>query len=147
MRIVSILFIFVINISCNTVSENTKEELNQIAISLEKTACFGTCPVFKIKIYNNGDAIFEGKKFVKKTGLIKFKVKQNEIQKILAKAKNIKFTKMLNEYTEKITDLPTTYIQIKEKKIKDYYGAPKKLKDLEKLIEEIVLNKLNLDSF
>ena len=54
---------------------------------------------------------------------------------------------MLNEYTEKITDLPTTYIQIKEKKIKDYYGAPKKLKDLEKLIEEIVLNKLNLDSF
>ena len=147
MRIVSILFIFVINISCNTVSENTKEELNQIAISLEKTACFGTCPVFKIKIYNNGDAIFEGKKFVKKTGLIKFKVKQNEIQKILAKAKNIKFTKMLNEYTEKITDLPTTYIQIKEKKIKDYYGAPKKLKDLEKLIEEIVLKTLKLDSF
>lgn len=147
MRSISVLFIFLINISCNTVSENTKEKLNQLAISLEKTACFGTCPVFKIKIYNNGDAIFEGKKFVKKTGLIKFKVKQNEIQKILAKAKNIKFTKMLNEYTEKITDLPTTYIQIKEKKIKDYYGAPKKLKDLEKLIEEIVLNKLNLDSF
>ena len=147
MRSISVLFIFLINISCNTVSENTKEKLNQLAISLEKTACFGTCPVFKIKIYNNGDAIFEGKKFVKKTGLIKFKVKQNEIQKILAKAKNIKFTKMLNEYTEKITDLPTTYIQIKEKKIKDYYGAPKKLKDLEKLIEEIVLKNLNLDSF
>ena len=147
MRSISVLFIFLINISCNTVSENAKEKLKQLAVSLEKTACFGTCPVFKIKIYKNGDAIFEGKKFVKKTGLIKFKVKQNEIQKILAKAKNIKFTKMLNEYTEKITDLPTTYIQIKEKKIKDYYGAPKKLKDLEKLIEEIVLNKLNLDSF
>jgi len=147
MRIVSVLFIFLINISCNTVSENTKEELNQLVISLEKTACFGTCPIFKIKIYNNGEAIFEGKKFVKKIGLIKFKINQKEIQKILAKARNIKFTKMLNEYTERITDLPTTYIQIKEKKIKDYYGAPKKLKDLEKLIEEIVLKKLNLDSF
>jgi hypothetical protein len=54
---------------------------------------------------------------------------------------------MLDEYSEKITDLPTTYIQIKEKKIKDYFGAPKKLKDLETLIEEIVLNKLNLNSF
>ena len=147
MRILSVLFIFLIIISCNTVLENTKEKLNKLTISLEKTACFGTCPVFKIKIFNNGDAIFEGKKFVKKKGLIKFKISQKEIQKILAKARNIKFTKMLNEYSEKITDLPTTYIQIKEKKIKDYYGAPKKLKDLEKLIEEIVLNKLNLDSF
>ena len=58
MRSISVLFMFLINISCNTVSENTKEKLNQLAISLEKTACFGTCPVFKIKIYNNGDAIF-----------------------------------------------------------------------------------------
>jgi len=146
MRILSVLFIFLI-ISCNTVSKSTKEELNQLTISLEKTACFGTCPVFKIKIFKNGKGIFEGKKSVKKTGLIDFKLSQKEIQKILVKAENIKFSEMLDEYSEKITDLPTTYIQIKEKKIKDYFGAPKKLKDLETLIEEIVLNKLNLNSF
>ncbi|MGY8932421.1 MAG: DUF6438 domain-containing protein [Flavobacteriales bacterium] len=146
MRILSVFFIFLI-ISCNTVSKSTKEELNQLTISLEKTACFGTCPVFKIKIFKNGKGIFEGKKFVKKPGLIDFKLSQKEIQKILVKAENIKFSKMLDEYSEKITDLPTTYIQIKEKKIKDYFGAPKKLKDLETLIEEIVLNKLNLNSF
>ena len=46
----------------------------------------------------------------------------------MSKAENIKFSEMLDEYSEKITDLPTTYIQIKEKKIKDYFGAPKKLK-------------------
>ena len=146
MRSLSVLFIFLI-ISCNTVSKSTKDELNQLTISLEKTACFGTCPVFKIKIFKNGKGIFEGKKFVKKTGLIDFKLSQQEIQKILVKAENIKFPEMLDEYSEKITDLPTTYIQIKEKKIKDYFGAPKKLKDLETLIEEIVLNKLNLNSF
>ena len=146
MRSLSVLFIFLI-ISCNTVSKSTKDELNQLTISLEKTACFGTCPVFKIKIFKNGKGIFEGKKFVKKTGLINFKLSQKEIQKILVKAENIKFSEMLDEYSEKITDLPTTYIQIKEKKIKDYFGAPKKLKDLETLIEEIVLNKLNLNSF
>jgi hypothetical protein len=146
MRSLSVLFIFLI-ISCNTVSKSTKDELNQLTISLEKTACFGTCPVFKIKIFKNGKGIFEGKKCVKKTGLIDFKLSQKEIQKILVKAENIKFSEMLDEYSEKITDLPTTYIQIKEKKIKDYFGAPKKLKDLETLIEEIVLNKLNLNSF
>ena len=116
MRSLSVLFIFLI-ISCNTVSKSTKDELNQLTISLEKTACFGTCPVFKIKIFKNGKGIFEGKKFVKKTGLINFKLSQKEIQKILVKAENIKFSEMLDEYSEKITDLPTTYIQIKEKKI------------------------------
>jgi hypothetical protein len=36
---------------------------------------------------------------------------------------------------------------INEKKIKDYYGAPKNLKELEKIIEEIFLNKLGINSF
>ena len=68
MRILSVLFIFLI-ISCNTVSKSTKDELNQLTISLEKTACFGTCPVFKIKIFKNGKGIFEGKVEKKRIGV------------------------------------------------------------------------------
>ncbi len=44
---------------------------------------------------------------------------------------------MESEYTEMITDLPTTHIRIFDKKITDYYGAPKELKELEKLIDDI----------
>ena len=36
---------------------------------------------------------------------------------------------------------------VKNKKIKDYFGAPEKLKELEKMIEDIILNKLEITSF
>ena len=42
-----------------------------------------------------------------------------------------------DEYFEHISDLPRTYIQIFDKKILDYYGAPEELKELEVLIDKI----------
>ena len=133
--------------SCFNLTKQKELQSPKIIISLEKTACFGRCPVFKIIIYNNGEALYNGRKFVKKVGEYDLKVSKREIDKILSKAKKIGFNNLKNEYSERITDLPTTYIMINNKKIKDYYGAPSKLKDLEKMIENIVLEKLKIPSF
>lgn len=133
--------------SCFDLTKQKELQSLKIIISLEKTACFGRCPVFKIIIYNNGEALYNGLKFVKKVGEHDLKVSKREIDKILYKAKKIGFNNLKNEYSERITDLPTTYIMINNKKIKDYYGAPSKLKDLEKMIEKIILEKLKISSF
>ena len=133
--------------SCFNLTKQKELQSPKIIISLEKTACFGRCPVFKIIIYDNGKALYSGQKFVKKVGEHDLKVSKKEIDKILSKAKKIGFNNLKNEYSERITDLPTTYIMINNKKIKDYYGAPSKLKDLEKMIENIVLEKLKIPSF
>lgn len=141
-----LVFILVFS-SCFNLTKQKELQSPKIIISLEKTACFGRCPVFKIIIYNNGEALYNGLKFVKKVGEYDLKVSKREIDKILSKAKKIGFNNLKNEYSERITDLPTTYIMINNKKIKDYYGAPSKLKDLEKMIEKIVLEKLKIPSF
>ena len=133
--------------SCFNLTKQKELQSAKIIISLEKTACFGRCPVFKVIIYDNGVALYNGQKFVKKVGEHNLKVSKREIDKILSKAKKIGFNNLKNEYSERITDLPTTYIMINNKKIKDYYGAPSKLKDLEKMIENIVLEKLKIPSF
>jgi hypothetical protein len=44
---------------------------------------------------------------------------------------------MKEEYSEPISDLPTTFIQIENKRIRDYTGAPKTLKNLENLIDQL----------
>ena len=132
--------------SLNSDLEELSTEKTKI-ITLEKTACFGTCPIFSINIFNNGDVLYYGKKFVKKLGNLNLKLNQKEINQILNKAKEINFNNLKSEYTENISDLPTTFISINKKTIKDYYGAPKELKDLEKLIESIVLEKMNIESF
>lgn len=146
MRYIFIFLVFLYS-SCNLSSSSTYGIQKKLIISLNKTACFGTCPVYKIKIYNNQSAIFEGVKFVEKEGSYNFKISKKEINTILNKAKKINFQKMEDEYIELITDLPTTYIMINNKQIKDYYGAPKELKELEEIIENIFLNKLGLNSF
>ena len=68
-----LIFIFV---SCNTIKDiNIKEPL----ISLQRTACFGECPIYKFEIYSSGDCIYYGKKFVEKIGQYKFQLKKETI--------------------------------------------------------------------
>ena len=130
-----IIFIIILS-SCKTTSNQISNNQKKLIISLEKTACFGTCPILKIEIYNNGAVVYNGIKHVKRLGIHYFEIQPKEIQKILSKAKEIGFDNLENEYTERISDLPTTYIMINGKLIKDYFGAPKNLKILETLIEE-----------
>jgi len=141
-----IIFLIILS-SCKTTSNQIFNDQKKLIISLEKTACFGTCPILKIEIYNNGAIVYNGIKHVKKIGTFNLKIQKKEIQKILLMAEEIDFYNLEKEYTERISDLPTTYIMINGKLIKDYFGAPKKLKDLENQIEKKILDLLELNSF
>ena len=44
--------------SCFNLTKQKELQSPKIIISLEKTACFGRCPVFKIIIYDNGEALY-----------------------------------------------------------------------------------------
>ena len=108
-------------------------------ISLRRGACFGKCPIYLINIFSDRSAVYHGEKFVEKIGTVNFQISLKEVNLILEKANEINYCQMENEYFERITDLPNTNIEIFDKKIKDYYGAPKELKELERLIDQICL--------
>jgi len=128
-------------LSCGLTKEiNTTDK--EIIISLQRTACFGTCPIYKIEILSDYSGIYTGTKFVKNIGVLKFQLTTEDVNKILDYATKINFSKLKDEYSKPITDLPTTYIKIKNKKIKDYAGAPKELKNLEILIDELYQKKI-----
>jgi len=130
------LIFFSLLLSCGlTKKANTLEK--EPIISLQRTACFGSCPIYKIEIFSNGNGIYTGTKFVEHIGVTQFSLSKTEINLILKRAEDINFANMKNEYSEPISDLPTTFIQIRSKKIRDYTGAPKALKDLENLIDQL----------
>ena len=122
---------------CCELTKETGTSDTEIVISLERTACFGTCPIYKIEIFSDGSGIYTGIKFVKNIGILKFQLSAAHVKKILDSATKINFSRLKDEYSKPITDLPTTYITIKNKKIKDYAGGPKELKNLESLIDEL----------
>ena len=123
-------------LSCGLTKKADSSEI-ELIISLQRTACFGTCPIYKIEIFSDGSGIYTGTRFVENIGATKFSLSETQLNLILTQAKAIGFINMKEEYSEPISDLPTTFIQIKDKKIRDYTGAPKTLKNLENLIDQL----------
>jgi len=130
------LILFSVLLSCGLIKKTDTSEI-ELIISLQRTACFGTCPIYKIEIYTDGSGTYTGTRFVENIGVSEFQLSKSDVNNILEYANKIGFSKLNDEYSEAITDLPTTFIQIKDKRIRDYTGAPKKLKNLEKLIDQL----------
>ena len=127
---------FSILLSCGLTKKTNTSEI-ELIIFLQRTACFGTCPIYKIEIFSDGSGIYTGTRFVENIGITKFSLSETQLNLILTKAEAIGFTNMKEEYSEPISDLSTTFIQIKDKEIRDYTGAPKTLKNLESLIDQL----------
>jgi len=118
---------------------------DDVLIELKRTACYGSCPVYTIKIDKNGKGLFEGVENVEKIGRFRFLLSQDELMEIEIAFQEVDFFQLKKIYDAQVSDLPTTYISYNKdgnrKKIMDYYGAPEKLRTLENNIETLVLTK------
>lgn len=113
---------------------------------LETTPCYGTCPSYKISIFENDSLVYEGIKYVAKEGLMSKKLSKGTVEKLKEQFRNANFFSFQNQYTAQVSDFPTTYIsftdQGKTKKIMDYYHAPESLKKLEGYINDLVKTEI-----
>ena len=137
----SLLLVFLVLFACGSSKKGIeiKEIKKELIISLERTPCYGTCPIYKIKIFSDGSAFYHGERFVEKIGNYEFSVSKETLNYILKKADEIGFFELEDKYTANITDLPKTITFIKngkhKKRVVDYYGAPKTLKEFESLVD------------
>ena len=130
-------------------SQNIPQDLK---ITLERTACYGTCPAYKLTITADGAVVFEGRHFVKKEGAtINSAISQERLKQLMAEFDRVKFFSLEDDYSETRLSCPTdqpsaiTSIRIngKSKTINHYLGClepkvPKGLTELENKIDEIV---------
>jgi hypothetical protein len=127
--------------SCKTTQTAPREKVSSL-ITFQKTACFGQCPVYTLEIFTDGNITFNGKKNIDKIGTYKKTISQAEVEGLISAFLNADFFNLNKEYTAKKTDLPTTLIsfayQGRMHWVKDYADAPQVLKNLEKMIEDIV---------
>lgn len=118
---------------------------DEIVIELQRTPCYGSCPVHTIKIGKNGKGLYEGVRNSEYTGTYRFRLTTEEMARLERSFENTGFFDLEDRYYRHVSDLPTTWITFRSggrsKKIMDYYGAPEKLKNLEKEIENLVFSK------
>lgn len=127
--------------SCQAIKQ-TSADSKEVVFKLSKSAGRGTSPSYVIELYHDGKAVLNGRKNIDPLGKYTKNIGKKRVASIRKAFDNANFFDFEDEYTAMITDLPTTYISYTSKeaskRIRDYYGAPKELKALEKMIEEIV---------
>jgi hypothetical protein len=122
------------------------------SIRLERTACFGTCPIYAVTITAEGTVSFQGQRFTRLqsgTG----KISRRAFRKLVREFERIKYFSLPDDFTpgtkncpQMITDMPSanTSIQLngKSKTVSHYYGCGNsgvlaKLTALENKIDQV----------
>ncbi len=117
-----------------------------VLITIERGACFGSCPIYSAQIYADGTVVYVGKNYVKTIGEQRFKISQDRIQNLIKEFERIDYWSLKDKYETdengvSVTDLPTTTTSIcldgKKKRVVNYYHAPRKLDELEDKIDSL----------
>ena len=132
----------------------TQDIPKDMLITLERTPCFGMCPVYKVTISADGRVVFEGRHDVKKIGTAKSTIPQQQLRELLAAFEKIGYFDLRDRYNEPedgckqwATDNPSAITSIRvngrSKSVSHYYGCRgievlAELKNLEQAIDDAV---------
>jgi hypothetical protein len=119
------------------------DNIDDVVITLERTACFGTCPVYTLEVHGDGTVIYHGEKYVNMEGTHHGTISGQQFGQLLLDFSNIEFYSLKDRYVERMaTDLPSAITSItingQTKTVEHYHGdftAPKKLMALEDKID------------
>lgn len=96
-------------------------------ITLQKTACFGTCPVYTLDIYSNQEVNLMAEQFVGVgQGVFQLRLTQSEYDQIIEQFKRSEFFGFENRYRAQVSDLPTIFLTFSDgsrSKTIELYGA------------------------
>jgi hypothetical protein len=117
-------------------------------IRLQRTSCFGPCPIYTVTIDARGTVTYEGDRSVRVVGRRTALIDKSTVAGLLAKAESIRFFEMRDAYrviehpdgtVSMVTDLPTKFVTVtangRTKKVEDYVAAPDSLAEFEREID------------
>jgi len=116
-------------------------------ITLKRTPCYGTCPIYDVNISENGEVKYYGEHYVEKTGHHQWSIPPDAIDALNeAILKNGYFTIKAREITEMVTCNPSciTSVLMKDgafQEFDNYHGDnqyPERLQRFERRVDKII---------
>ena len=83
-----------------------KSDTLKVIASIERTACYGRCPVYKAEIFKDASVTYTGRMNVEKLGEFKSKISPVQLDVLTKKAQEIGYMSLKESYDGNITDLP-----------------------------------------
>lgn len=87
--------------------------LGEVEIVLERTWCFGWCPIYTLTIGGDGKVRYEGRKLVVREGTIEDEIDPHLLEPILEEMERIDFWNREHECVGAITDTPSTRVTLR----------------------------------
>lgn len=123
-----------------TVAERIREEelpekhvplpqvpLEQVRIVLERTGCYGWCPSYRVELYGDGRATYQGGHYVDVQGKHEYRMPKEDVARLVESLRSKDLWSLRSEYNAPITDNPTYVLTLdmgkQSRKIADYVGG------------------------
>lgn len=113
-----------------------------IEIKLEKTACYGPCPVYSVIIYGDGTVLYDGINHVDNIGKNTYHIAKDDVDDLVELIYDVNYFSLKDRYEASHTDDSTIITSVKinddEKTVVNYghYG-PDRLHKIEKKIDDL----------
>ncbi|MFY0643773.1 MAG: hypothetical protein JXR19_04840 [Bacteroidia bacterium] len=144
----AIAFIFIVFLSCKTTKDSGQETQDIRVFTVETTACFGRCPIYKLTIASDGTAFLDAIKFTEADGKYSTQLSDSTVEEFYRRLDTLAWSSYEDVYRTGYTDLPSVIINyispegIQHKVILEQAAAPKELQQLSRSVEWF---RVNLD--
>lgn len=143
-----VLFLVYFLCGCKAQKPDSKnlEKNGRLVLSMERTACFGRCPIYQIKLYQNGLLVYNAEQFTDTVGCFYSVLTKPEIAVIEEKLKQANFFGLADSYPVGVqtpTDLPSCIVFYnkngRQKTVTDKrFKSPEMLTYIENSIDSLV---------
>lgn len=114
---------------------------------IERTPCYGNCPVFEADIYSDRNVVYKGMRGVDKIGIYNAKISPEGLRQIQENLEQVKYFEFAERYPidekNKIEDLPSTITSVNNgkisRKIVNNYDSPANLQWFEHQLETVIM--------
>ncbi len=115
---------------------------DEVVYQLKKGGCFGRCPIYKLSVYGNGLAEFEGERFTEMLGTYQRKLSSDEMKSLQSTFQTVDFDTLQASYKSRIPDLPLITVGYKVSDTLALHSGkmerPESLKSLQYALENLV---------
>ena len=110
---------------------------------MERTVCAGTCPVYTVTFKKDGEALYEGKDYVKKIGPYHGTIEEVEFNRLAELIEKLNFRELEDNYSIPIEDHANVIISVNYgdnvKGVDNYADAgPIEVWAIEKVIDSLI---------
>lgn len=110
--------------------------------TIQRTSCFGKCPMYKATFFDNGEVTYVGKRFVENVGTYTTLISVEDLESIRTMAEEVDYFGMEDAYPTPVADFPkcltSFHLNGKDKNILNGENAPHGLISFERHLDGLL---------